>query len=288
RLTPKDFSRAIERLGPLSKKWPHRWPLAENTRLRIARELYAVWVAHVFDQEAREEVYNALRESLSLPSGSAASDSAPEVSLDRSNVSIGTDVEPLVRKVSENEDRGSSVLEEYSLTSVHRRLLEFLAKCVVYNEPALLVGDTGCGKTTTVQCLARMLNRELMVYNFSDQSEAQELIGGLKPLPIDAGDLIKRWHILMDKTFSKKSNAALAAHVDKVAQKKGGAKALAIVTETCKKALAAGREEEEWKKLAQECKAATETKVMWGILEVRVRRGAATHGFANWGLAGPR
>ncbi|KAF4688471.1 AAA ATPase midasin, partial [Perkinsus olseni] len=261
RLTPKDFSRAIERLGPLSKKWPHRWPLAENTRLRIARELYAVWVAHVFDQEAREEVYNALRESLSLPSGSAASDSAPEVSLDRSNVSIGTDVEPLVRKVSENEDRGSSVLEEYSLTSVHRRLLEFLAKCVVYNEPALLVGETGCGKTTTVQCLARMLNRELMVYNFSDQSEAQELIGGLKPLPIDAGDLIKRWHILMDKTFSKKSNAALAAHVDKVAQKKGGAKALAIVTETCKKALAAGREEEEWKKLAQECKAATETKV---------------------------
>lgn len=170
KLTPKDFSRAIERLGPLSAKWPHRWPLAENTRLRIARELYAVWVAHVFDQKAREEVYGALREvvlmksvhvydcdcwysfrsvcddiayvrtvfahsifrrdarltflyeqldqALSLPSGSAASDSAPEVSLDRSNVSIGTDVEPLVRRITESEDRGSSVLEEYSLTSV--------------------------------------------------------------------------------------------------------------------------------------------------------------------------
>ncbi|KAF4672212.1 AAA ATPase midasin [Perkinsus chesapeaki] len=270
KLTPKDFSRAVERLAPLSTRWPHRWPLAENTRMRISREMYAVWVAHVYDGDARRKIYGALRESLGLPSGAAGSDNAPEVTLDRSNVSIGTDVEPLPRKhLDDLEGDERAVLEEYSLTSVHRRLLEFLAKCVVYNEPALLVGDTGCGKTTTVQCLARMLNRELMVYNFSDQSEAQELIGGLKPLPIDADDLIKRWHVLMDKTFSKKSNAALAAHVDKVAKKKGGAKALGIIAETARKAISAGREEEEWKKLAQECKAAVETKVEVGLVSLR-------------------
>lgn len=43
------------------------------------------------------------------------------------------------------------------------RLLERVSACVRTNEPILLVGDTGTGKTSTIQYLADVLRKKLIV-----------------------------------------------------------------------------------------------------------------------------
>ncbi|RMZ04313.1 hypothetical protein D0860_06432 [Hortaea werneckii] len=62
------------------------------------------------------------------------------------------------------------------------RMLERVAAAVVNREPLLLVGETGVGKTTAVQHLARHLGKKLEPFNLSQQSEAGDLLGGFKPV----------------------------------------------------------------------------------------------------------
>lgn len=45
----------------------------------------------------------------------------------------------------------------------------------------MLVGETGCGKTTVVQLFARMHGRRLYSVNCHMHSEAADFIGGLRP-----------------------------------------------------------------------------------------------------------
>ncbi|KAL8100236.1 hypothetical protein AgCh_032471 [Apium graveolens] len=65
-------------------------------------------------------------------------------------------------------------------SSLH--LLERIACSVKCNEPVLLVGETGTGKTTLVQNLAKRLGQKLTVLNLSQQSDVTDLLGGFKPL----------------------------------------------------------------------------------------------------------
>ncbi|GAA0141094.1 hypothetical protein LIER_02318 [Lithospermum erythrorhizon] len=74
--------------------------------------------------------------------------------------------------------------EKKPFVEIHRsvHVLEKIACSVKYNEPVLLVGETGTGKTTLVQNLATRLGHKLTVVNLSQQSEAADLLGGFKPL----------------------------------------------------------------------------------------------------------
>lgn len=56
-----------------------------------------------------------------------------------------------------------------------------MIECLIANEPILLIGDTGVGKTTAVQTLSHIANKPLRVYVFSDQSEACDLVGSFCP-----------------------------------------------------------------------------------------------------------
>jgi midasin len=88
------------------------------------------------------------------------------------------------------------------------RLLEQVSVCIQHNEPALLVGETGVGKTTAVQHLARLVGRRLVVLNMSQQTDATELMGGFKP--VDVRSLVlplkARFLALFSRTFSRKAN----------------------------------------------------------------------------------
>ena len=61
-------------------------------------------------------------------------------------------------------------------------LLEIAFGCVVNNEPLLLVGETGIGKTAAISELSQILNVELVSLNLSQQTDAADLIGCLKPM----------------------------------------------------------------------------------------------------------
>ncbi|GJJ10497.1 hypothetical protein Clacol_004723 [Clathrus columnatus] len=98
------------------------------------------------------------------------------------------------------------------LYATHRSalvLLEKVATCVSMQEPVLLVGETGTGKTTTISYLSAILNRPLISLNLSNQTESSDLLGNFKPVDakISAGELQQQFIKLFGITFSRKKNA---------------------------------------------------------------------------------
>lgn len=51
-------------------------------------------------------------------------------------------------------------------------------------EPVLLVGETGTGKTSSIQYLAKSTGHRLTVINMNQQSESADLLGGYKPVDL--------------------------------------------------------------------------------------------------------
>ncbi|KAG4379533.1 hypothetical protein GLYMA_16G004800v4 [Glycine max] len=91
-------------------------------------------------------------------------------------------------------------------SSMH--VLERIACSVKYNEPVLLVGETGTGKTTIVQNLALRLDQKLTVLNLSQQSDVADLLGGFKPMDAQSVyvSLYGEFLSLFTKTFPKENN----------------------------------------------------------------------------------
>ncbi|KAL5115386.1 AAA ATPase midasin [Pleosporales sp. CAS-2024a] len=88
------------------------------------------------------------------------------------------------------------------------RLLERIAVAVDRQEPLLLVGETGTGKTTCIQYLAEQLGRKLVAFNLSQQSESGDLLGGYKPVNVRSLviPLKDEFDEIFDTTFSRKKN----------------------------------------------------------------------------------
>ncbi|WCJ27054.1 Midasin [Euphorbia peplus] len=101
-------------------------------------------------------------------------------------------------------------------------ILEKISCSVKYNEPVLLVGETGTGKTTLVQNLATMLGQRLTVLNLSQQSDVADLLGGFKPIDPQSICILlyKEFESLFSKTFSVKENDKLFAYLQKQLRKK--------------------------------------------------------------------
>ncbi len=96
-----------------------------------------------------------------------------------------------------------------AMTKHTARTLERIAGCVSVGESVLLNGETGTGKTATLQELARLANKKLVVVNMSRQSDIGDLIGGFRPFEIAAvlPVLVKRFEEAFCKHLSRKKNA---------------------------------------------------------------------------------
>lgn len=71
---------------------------------------------------------------------------------------------------------------KFSFTRPASIMLERIMCCVSLNEPVLLVGETGTGKTSSVQYLAHTIGQKLVVINMNQQSDSADLLGGFKPV----------------------------------------------------------------------------------------------------------
>lgn len=67
-------------------------------------------------------------------------------------------------------------------TSSMRRLYTLVSHAIRHNEPVLLVGETGCGKTTVCQMLAHALDQRLHIVNAHQNTETGDLIGSQRPI----------------------------------------------------------------------------------------------------------
>ncbi|KAK2570712.1 Midasin [Acropora cervicornis] len=108
-------------------------------------------------------------------------------------------------------------IPRYSHTRHSSVLLEKLAACIRNKEPVLLVGETGTGKTATVQYLAAQCLTTLKVVNMSQQSDSSDLLGGYKPVEMKqiVAPVREKFEVLFCKTFSRKQNVKFLGHVQK-------------------------------------------------------------------------
>ncbi|KAL1301472.1 hypothetical protein AAFC00_005720 [Neodothiora populina] len=107
-------------------------------------------------------------------------------------------------------------------TNAHTlRLMDRVGVAIAQREPLLLVGETGTGKTTSVQHLADQLGKKLVPFNLSQQSESGDLLGGFKP--VSARSLIlpmkEEFDDLFAATFSYKKNAQFLEMLNKCVAK---------------------------------------------------------------------
>lgn len=103
----------------------------------------------------------------------------------------------------------------FSFTRIASCLLERIAICVEQNEPALLIGETGVGKTSSVQYLAQQLSRRLVVVNLNNQSDVSDLIGGYKPVDLKCiiGPLRVEFEKLFRQTFNVEKNEKFLSNI---------------------------------------------------------------------------
>jgi midasin len=109
----------------------------------------------------------------------------------------------------------SAIVQQFAFNRHSLRMLERLAACVAMDEPVLLVGETGSGKTTSVQELANMTRRKLVVQNLSLSTDASDLFGGFRPVSLRQLFLpcYELFLSLFQETFSSTQNSEFVSVV---------------------------------------------------------------------------
>uniref|UniRef100_A0A914ZUI6 Midasin n=2 Tax=Parascaris univalens TaxID=6257 RepID=A0A914ZUI6_PARUN len=173
-LTSTDLFRACERLQ-------HVTDLADN--IAILGELSDVWALHCASFDDLMQLSQIISKQLSVSREQLEyylNLRMPSISVEREHFTCGR----AKVKVSKQTDAQS----KRSLLGVTRdvcQLMERVAVCIDRNEPVLLVGETGVGKTSVVQSIAAHANVTLRVVNLSQHSDSSDLIGGYKPVSLN-------------------------------------------------------------------------------------------------------
>jgi midasin len=80
-----------------------------------------------------------------------------------------------------NSQFNDPVFKEIVWTQAMKKLFILSYNCLQYSEPILLVGETGCGKTTICQLLASLAHLKLHIVNAHQHSETSDFIGSQRP-----------------------------------------------------------------------------------------------------------
>ncbi|XP_016427493.1 midasin-like [Sinocyclocheilus rhinocerous] len=160
----------------------------------------------------------------------------PAISVTELEVTVGRAM--LLRKQSDAV-RLSIGRQIFAATRPSSVLLEQLSVCVTKGEPVLLVGETGTGKTSTVQYLAEMTGHKLRVVNMNQQSDTADLLGGYKPVDQKLILLPFRevFEDLFSQTYSRKQNLTYLGHVQTCFRGKRWHDLLKLMDHVCKSAL---------------------------------------------------
>ncbi|KAI9166729.1 Midasin [Paramyrothecium foliicola] len=158
-------------------------PISETTRDWMFMEAIDCFIGSCPDADLSKQLVFAIAEEMHIPK-------------ERAEHYISANVPPLqendkyftIGRAQLPKKKMSSLVQKskrpFASTAHAKRLLEQIAMSVKLNEPVLLVGETGIGKTTVVQQLADSLGHKLIAVNLSQQSEVGDLLGGFKPVNV--------------------------------------------------------------------------------------------------------
>ncbi|KAF4968228.1 hypothetical protein FSARC_4319 [Fusarium sarcochroum] len=156
-------------------------PISETTRDWMFMEAVDCFVGSCPHPEIGKQLIFAIAEEMHLSKERAehyVTANIPPLDETDNQFSIGRAV---LRK-KKHSNRVQKSKRPFASTAHAKKLLEQIAVAVKLNEPVLLVGETGIGKTTVVQQLAESLGHKLIAVNLSQQSEVGDLLGGFKPV----------------------------------------------------------------------------------------------------------
>lgn len=85
-------------------------------------------------------------------------------------------------KMEQSLDFSISPYRDIVWTKSMRRLYVLVTEALRNNEPVLLVGETGSGKTTVCQAIAKIFNNQLHIVNAHQKTETGDLIGAQRPI----------------------------------------------------------------------------------------------------------
>ncbi|KAJ8918423.1 hypothetical protein NQ315_008120 [Exocentrus adspersus] len=180
--------------------------LSRNSRLISTRDFFK-WCSRAvtdFDIKSQDSALKVLQDAIDVFCCSYAnSDEALALARQISTL-LGiinqkadyffTSYKPTMKLTSDSLIAGRAVLKrennqfcqrvKFSFTRPASVLLERIMCCVSLNEPVLLVGETGTGKTSSVQYLAHTIGQKLIVINMNQQSDSADLLGGFKPVDL--------------------------------------------------------------------------------------------------------
>lgn len=176
-----------------------------------------------------------------LPAGQAKTDLIINIGarlgiIETRCIHISNEFKPIPRMTSDEFSIGRALLSRHALESSEKRVkmsdknekpptfsftrvsacvLERISVCVQQNEPVLLVGETGVGKTSSVQYLAYQTSHKLVVVNMNNQSDVSDLIGGFKPVDMSfiVSPLRNEFETLFARAFDLMKNEKFLGHV---------------------------------------------------------------------------
>ncbi|CAG8439564.1 5371_t:CDS:10 [Funneliformis mosseae] len=132
-------------------------------------------------QELAEQGYMLLAERVRKPDEKLivkqVLESVMKVIIDEQKIYDCSNLEEFKKYISLRHDKTDIVW-----TKSMKRLFTLVAQCLKFNEPVLLVGETGCGKTTVCQMLAEVNDKVLHIVNCHHSTETADLLGSQRPL----------------------------------------------------------------------------------------------------------
>ena len=176
--------------------------LASTQREGVLREALDAFCGGIKEKGRLTDVANAVGRACGVVESivEAISNERPQVVFRNGVVQIGR---------VQLETNKMHLAESFAPTSHSVALMEKLAAAVVMNEPVLLTGETGVGKTFIVQNLAEAVGKTLVVHNLNQQTDCSDFMGGWKPKDVahTITPLYNKFVALFSRTFDTSRNA---------------------------------------------------------------------------------
>ena len=154
-------------------KWAKR---PHNDQEELAMEGYCILAERLRSEAEREEVRKTIEKNFKC-----------KLDPDSIYLEFTNQEEFSMSRELLNETLTSKAAGKHGINSIQwnlsfRRMATLVIKCIKNKEPVLLIGETGCGKTTLCQLLAIMYGIEFYSINCHHYTESIDFLGSLRPV----------------------------------------------------------------------------------------------------------